>query len=81
MKMADGGFRPGFNVQLATAGDPVSGPRTIVGVRVTNVGSDCRRFNRLSNRSANEPASYLKPCWRTQTTRTMRTSRLWSFRG
>lgn len=40
MKMANGGFRPGFNVQLATAGDPVSGPRTIVGVRVTNVGSD-----------------------------------------
>ena len=40
MKMGDGGFRPAYNVQLATAGDPEGGPRTIVGVRVTNVGSD-----------------------------------------
>jgi transposase len=40
MKMADGGFRPGYNVQLATAGSPMGGPRTIVGVRVTNIGSD-----------------------------------------
>ncbi len=40
MKMGDGGFRPGYNVQLATAGSPMGGPRTIVGVRVTNVGSD-----------------------------------------
>ncbi len=40
MKMPDGGFRPAYNVQLATTGDPEGGPRTIVGVRVTNVGSD-----------------------------------------
>jgi len=40
MKMADGGFRPAYNVQLATAGSPMGGPRTIVGVRVTNIGSD-----------------------------------------
>jgi transposase len=40
MRMADGGFRPAYNVQLATAGSPMGGPRTIVGVRVTNVGSD-----------------------------------------
>jgi hypothetical protein len=40
MKMADGGFRPAYNAQLATAGDALGGPRTIVGVRVTNVGSD-----------------------------------------
>jgi transposase len=40
MKMGDGGFRPAYNVQLATAGSPMGGPRTIVGVRVTNVGSD-----------------------------------------
>jgi transposase len=40
MKMADGGFRPAYNVQLATAGSPMGGPRTIVGLRVTNVGSD-----------------------------------------
>lgn len=40
MKMADGGFRPAYNVQMATAGSPLGGPRTIVGVRVNNVGSD-----------------------------------------
>jgi len=36
MKMGDGGFRPAFNVQLAT--DTTS--RVIVGVQVTNAGSD-----------------------------------------
>ena len=36
MKMADGGFRPAFNVQFATTADS----RVIVGVEVTNVGSD-----------------------------------------
>ncbi len=36
MKMADGGFRPAYNVQFATAG----GARIIVGVDVTNAGSD-----------------------------------------
>jgi len=40
MKMPGGGFHPAYNVQLATAGDINGGPRTIVGVRVTNVGSD-----------------------------------------
>jgi transposase len=40
MKMPDGGFRPAYNVQFATAGAAEGGPRTIVGVRVTNVGSD-----------------------------------------
>jgi transposase len=40
MKMADGGFRPAYNVQLATTGSPLGGARTIVGVRVTNLGSD-----------------------------------------
>ena len=40
MKMGDGGFRPAYNIQMATAGSEMGGPRTIVGVRVTNVGSD-----------------------------------------
>jgi hypothetical protein len=40
MKMADGGFRPAMNVRTATAGDELGGPRTIVAVDVTNVGSD-----------------------------------------
>jgi transposase len=36
MKMADGGYRPAYNVQLATDVDG----RAIVGVTVTNLGSD-----------------------------------------
>ncbi len=40
MKMPDGGFRPGYNIQLAVAGKETGGPRTIVGIDVTNVGSD-----------------------------------------
>jgi len=40
MKMPDGGFRPGYNIQLATAGSELGGPRTVVGVLVTNTGSD-----------------------------------------
>jgi hypothetical protein len=40
MKMADGGFRPAYNVQMASAGSPMGGPRTIAGMLVTNVGSD-----------------------------------------
>ena len=40
MKMPDGGFRPGYNVQFAVAGSEEGGPRTLVGLRVTNVGSD-----------------------------------------
>lgn len=37
MKMGDGGFRPAFNVQFATTADEA---RVIVGVEVTNRGSD-----------------------------------------
>ena len=40
MKVADGGFRPSLNVQMATAGSEHGGPRTIVGVIVNSVGSD-----------------------------------------
>lgn len=40
MKMPDGGFRPAYNIQEATAGSPMGGPRTVVGVMVTNRGSD-----------------------------------------
>lgn len=40
MKMGDGGFRPAYNVQYSVAGSELGGPRTIVGVQVTNVGSD-----------------------------------------
>jgi len=34
MKMADGGFRPAYNVRMATAGSEMGGPRTIIGVQV-----------------------------------------------
>ena len=37
MKMGDGGFRPAFNMQFATTADEA---RVIVGVEVTNRGSD-----------------------------------------
>lgn len=40
MKMGDGGFHPALNVRAATAGSELGGPRTIVAVEVTNVGSD-----------------------------------------
>jgi transposase len=40
MKMGDGGFRPAYNIQYATAGSPLGGPRTIVGIQVTSSGSD-----------------------------------------
>jgi transposase len=40
MKMPDGGYRPGYNIEMATAGSSLGGPRTIVGVTVTHVGSD-----------------------------------------
>ncbi len=40
MKMGDGGFRPAMNVGAATAGSELGGPRTIVAVQVTSIGSD-----------------------------------------
>lgn len=40
MKMADGGFRPAYNVQLATD----TATRVVVGVIVTNEGSDHRQL-------------------------------------
>ena len=40
MKRADGGFRPAYNVQYGAVVDEMDGPCTIVGVRVTNIGSD-----------------------------------------
>jgi hypothetical protein len=36
MKMADGGYRPAYNVQFATALDPL----VVLGVSVSNAGSD-----------------------------------------
>jgi transposase len=40
MKMGDSGFRPAYNVQFATVGAKMGGPRTIVGIRVTTNTTD-----------------------------------------
>ena len=40
MKTGEGGYRPGYNFQYAVAGSPLGGPRTIVGIQVTNLGTD-----------------------------------------
>lgn len=53
MKMPDGGFRPAYNVQFAT--DSEQG--VIVGVAVTNAGTDAREARRSSNRSSVAPAN------------------------
>ncbi len=59
MKMADGGFRPAFNVQLATA----PGSQVIVGVAVTNVGSDAQQaapmVEQVEQRGEQRPSEYL----------------------
>ena len=57
MKMPDGGFRPGYNVQLATAGSPMGGPRTIVGVRVTHTGPMLARWHRCWKKSSGAPGN------------------------
>ncbi len=63
MKMADGGFRPGYNVQYATAGSEMGGPRTIIGVHVTNVGSDMGSLapmvEQIEKRTGERPAILL----------------------
>lgn len=59
MKMGDGGFRPAYNVQYATDTDS----RVIVGVSVTNVGSDRNEMipmlEQIEQRSGTRPSEYL----------------------
>lgn len=59
MKMADGGYRPAYNVQFAT--DVAS--RTIVGVQVTNRGIDRYELppmlTDIARRTGQRPAEYL----------------------
>jgi transposase len=50
MKMADGGFRPAYNVQAVTAGHKEGGPRTVIAVQVTNVGSDMNAVGPMLDR-------------------------------
>jgi len=57
MKMPDGGFRPACNVQLATTTDAA---RAIVGVSVTNRGSDQGQpplLEQIEARTASDPPS------------------------
>jgi transposase len=60
MKMGDGGFRPAFNVQLATTADAA---RVIVGVDVTNRGSDMGQttpmLEQIEQRTGVRPAELL----------------------
>lgn len=59
MRMGDQGFRPAYNVQFVTDGDS----RLIVGVQVTNQGSDCGLMAplhaRLCHQYALTPKNYL----------------------
>ena len=62
MKMACGGYRPAYNVQLATTG----GTRLIVGVDVTNSGSDRGQMapmhEQIRERYGKVPGQYLVDC-------------------
>jgi transposase len=59
MKMADGGFRPAYNVQFATTADT----RLVVGVDVINNGSDSGQMQPMVERLADDfgrmPKEYL----------------------
>ncbi len=62
MKMGDGGYRPAYNVQFATA----RGARVIVGVDVTNSGSDrgqmASMHEQVNERYGEMPENYLVDC-------------------
>ena len=59
MKMPDGGFRPAYNVELATDGDH----GVIVGVGVTTAGTDAGQAapmeEQVEERTGQRPHSYL----------------------
>jgi transposase len=63
MKMPDGGFRPAYNVELATAKAPGPVHGVLVGVAVTNAGTDAREAAPLEaqvqQRTGQHPSNYL----------------------
>ena len=63
MKMPDGGFRPAFNVELATAKAPGPVHGLLVGVDVTNAGTDAREAApleaQIQQRTGQHPTNYL----------------------
>jgi transposase len=62
MKMADGGYRPAYNVQFASDGNT----RLIVGVDVTNEGNDhglmAPMYQSICERYGKTPKNYLVDC-------------------
>src|SRR5262249_25246589 len=56
MKMADGGFRPAYNLQFSTA----CSSQVIVGVEVTTVGSDLGRMAPMNEQIHRRHAAYPK---------------------
>lgn len=73
MKMADGGFRPAYNVQFAS--DTTSG--AIAGVAVDNSGSDMGKLAPMSEASASTTASDRASISPMAVTPNWTTSRLW----
>jgi len=63
MKMPDGGFRPAYNVEVATAPAPGKAYAILVGVAVTNEGTDAREAppmeEQVHRRSDRHPRDYL----------------------
>ena len=53
---------------MATAGSALGGPRTIVGVRVTNIGSDMGSITPMLDQIDGEPARCRTYFWRTPIT-------------
>lgn len=60
MKMGDGGFRPALNVQYAVAGSGLGGVRAVVGVAVTNVGSDMNSLTPMVEQIEHRAGAYPK---------------------
>ena len=75
MKMADGGFRPAYNVQFAAD----TGSGAVAGLSVDNVGSDMGKMVPMNDALA---AAYGRPgTWPTAASQSRRTSRSWPRPG
>jgi transposase len=71
MKMADGGFRPAYNVEYATTCDG----QVVVGVEVVTVGSDHGQMPPCWTRSRVASGGARRRCWSMAASRTWKTSR------
>lgn len=63
MKLADGGYRPAYNIEVATAPADSKAYAVLVGVSVTNEGTDARQApameQQVYERAERHPQSYL----------------------